>query len=299
MSVRLKNLTADDVRIERERFPRVFSATPRELAVRWLVWGGTAVILLYGLYHFGFFSERFVHGFTKLGVMAAQLFPPAGWQYMPQFLHSMAETLAMAFLGTLIGATLAIPLGFLASKNMLPVRVLQFGFRRFSDVLRSADYLIWALIFVRAIGLGPLPGIMAIAIVDTGTLTKLYSEAIENIDRRQIEGIRASGGNWYQVVRFGVLPQVLPVMLSNALYMFESNTRAATILGIVGAGGIGFELSDALRAFEFDRACLIIIMIIVVVYFIDFFSKRIRERFIRGDSLQQGTDESVTLRVGS
>ena len=131
----------------------------------------------------------------------------------------MGETIAMAFLGTLLGALFAFPLSFLASKNMTRARPLQFGTRRFADLVRSFDYLIWALIFVRAIGLGPLAGIMAIAIVETGTFIKLYSEAIENLDRKQIDGINAAGGNGLQRIRFGVLPQVLPMMLSNTLYI--------------------------------------------------------------------------------
>ena len=120
--------------------------------------------------------------------------------------------------------------------------------------------MIWALIFVRAIGLGPLAGIMAIAISDIGTLSKLFSEAIENIDRDQMDGIKAAGANRAKTVRFGVVPQVLPVMLSFALYMFESNTRSATILGIVGAGGIGLLLADRIRTHVWDQACMIIIM---------------------------------------
>jgi len=132
---------------------------------------------------------------------------------------------------------------------------------------------------------------VAIAIIDTGILVILYSEAIENIDRKQTEGLKASGANFFVTVRFGVLPQVMPVLLANALYMFESNVRAATILGIVGAGGIGFLLSDNLRAFEFSNACTIILMIIVVVYCIDYGSRKLRERYIRGDDYLQGDEK--------
>ena len=201
------------------------------------------------------------------------------------FLWGILETLGMAFLGTLIGSILAFPLGFLAAKNIIPTWIFHFGIRRTFDVLRGVDVMIWALIFVRAIGLGPLAGIMAIAISDTGTLAKLFSEAIENIDRKQMEGVKAAGASQVKVVRFGVVPQVLPVMLSFALYMFESNTRAATILGIVGAGGIGLLLADRIRAHAWDQACVIIIMILVTVYAIDFLSRKIRERLIgRGKS---------------
>ncbi|MGH8676587.1 MAG: phosphonate ABC transporter, permease protein PhnE, partial [Burkholderiales bacterium] len=202
-------------------------------------------------------------------------------------------TLAMAFLGTVLGAVVAFPLAFLASKNMMPFRPLQFGTRRFADLLRSFDYLIWALIFVRAIGLGPLAGIMAIAIVETGTFIKLYSEAIENLDRKQIDGVTAAGGNGLQRIRFGVLPQVLPMMLSNTLYMFEHNVRSASILGIVGAGGIGFLLADRLRAYELQEACLIIILIIFAVYAIDWLSKVLRERLIGDHRRREPVDDAV------
>jgi phosphonate transport system permease protein len=172
-------------------------------------------------------------------------------------------------------------------------RPVQFGTRRFADLLRSFDYLIWALIFVRAIGLGPLAGIMAIAIVETGTFIKLYSEAIENLDRKQVDGIMAAGGNGAERIRFGVLPQVLPMMLSNTLYMFEHNVRSASILGIVGAGGIGFLLADRLRAYELQEACLIIMLVIVAVYAIDYLSKLLRETLIGDHRRREPVDDAV------
>jgi phosphonate transport system permease protein len=230
-----------------------------------------------------------------MAIMFYQMFPPTHGGQFWDYVDAIGETLSMALIGSLIGGILALPLAFMAAKNFNPIRALQFGTRRFADVLRAADYMIWGLIFVRAMGLGPIPGIMAIAIIDTGILVILYSEAIENIDRKQIEGVKASGGSTLEVIRFGVLPQVMPVLLTNALYMFESNVRAATILGIVGAGGIGFLLSDNLRAFEFSNALTIILMIIVVVYIIDYGSRKLRERYIRGDDYLQG-DEKIQAK---
>lgn len=288
-------LTTEDIRAEWQRFPRVFSLTLKQKIIRW----GSGILvlgfLIYMLNRLGFFSERFYGSLGKLAIMFGHMFPPTTGGQMLDFIHAIGETLAMAFIGSLIGSVVALPLAFMAAKNFNPIRPLQFLTRRFADVLRAADYMIWGLIFVRAVGLGPLPGIMAIAIVDTGILIILFSEAIENIDRKQVEGLRASGGNRLEVIRFGVMPQVMPVLLTNALYMFESNTRAATILGIVGAGGIGFLLSDNLRAFEFSNACTIILMIIVVVYFIDWGSRKLRERFIRGDDYQRGEKRAKSL----
>lgn len=284
MSFKLDQITEREIALERNRFPRVFSKSPKELAVSYLLWGGSSLLTLYCFYRFNFFSYDFVFGLGLLGdVIVGQMFPPTGFEHLPEFGRAIAETLAMAFLGTLFGAVVALPLSFLAAKNMMPVRPVQFGTRRFADLLRGFDYLIWALIFVRAVGLGPMSGIMAIAIVETGTFIKLYSETIENLDTRQVEGIRAAGGNRLQVIRYGVMPQVLPVILSNTLYLFEHNTRSATILGIVGAGGVGFLLGDRLRAYEFQEASLIIMLIVITVYAIDFLSKIIRERFIYGE----------------
>jgi phosphonate transport system permease protein len=293
MNVRLADLTDTDVAAERERFPLAFGQPIGERAKSWLGWGGAAAQTVYCLDHFGFFSGDFLHGASKFGALVvSQLFPPTGYEHLPLFIKVIGETIAMAFLGTLLGALFAFPLSFLASKNITRSRPLQFGTRRFADLLRSFDYLIWALIFVRAIGLGPLAGIMAIAIVETGTFIKLYSEAIENLDRRQIDGVTAAGGNWLHRIGFGVLPQVLPMMLSNTLYMFEHNVRSASILGIVGAGGIGFLLADRLRAYELQEACLIIILVVLTVYAIDYLSKLLRERLIGDQARREPIDDA-------
>lgn len=294
MSVRLANITAADIAEARARLPGAFGAPARERARFWLFWGAGTALTLYCLYRFGFFSFGFLHGVSKFAaVVVAQLFPPKGFAELPTFMLVMGETIAMAFMGTLLGALFAFPLSFFASRNMTRARPVQFGTRRFADLLRSFDYLIWALIFVRAIGLGPLAGIMAIAIVETGTFIKLYSEAIENLDRKQVDGVTAAGGDGLQRIRFGVLPQVLPMMLSNTLYMFEHNVRSASILGIVGAGGIGFLLADRLRAYELQEACLIIILIILAVYAIDWLSKVLRERLIGDHRRREPVDDAV------
>jgi phosphonate transport system permease protein len=287
----ITNMTAKEVQLQRERYPRAFSDTLTNRMISWVSYTVLLSILLYSMNRFGFFSERFFGSFEKMAVMIDQMFPPTTGGQFQEYVDAILETLSMAFIGSLIGGILALPLAFMAAKNFNSIRPLQFGTRRFADVLRAADYMIWGLIFVRAIGLGPIPGIMAIAIIDTGILIVLYSEAIENIDRKQIEGIKASGGGTLEVIRFGVFPQVMPILLTNALYMFESNVRAATILGIVGAGGIGFLLSDNLRAFEFSNATTIIMMIIFVVYVIDYLSRKLRERYIRGDDYLQGDED--------
>lgn len=264
------------------RLGALLDAGPPALWPRRLAMAALLALLLHAAVEFGLLGHQFVDGLGKLGTTTAMMLPPTGFRHLPEFAWALAETIAMGFLGTLIGAALALPLALLCARTTLPVRALQFGFRRAADALRSLDHLIWAIVFVRAVGLGPLAGIMAIALVDAGTLAKLYSEALDNLDRGPPEGVRAAGGGGAAVLRWGLLPQVLPNVLAATLYMWESNTRSATILGIVGAGGIGYQLADRLRVFEFGEASLIILMILAVVYLIDFVSARLRRALIEG-----------------
>ncbi len=265
------------------RAESLLTATRRSAARRLttaLLWLAALAVFLYAAWVSEVLSLKLFEGLPNLGYALQLMLVPSGFEHLPEFLGAMAETLAMAFLGTLIAAVLGLPLAILCARTTLPLRVAQWGFRRFSDSLRSLDYLIWALVFVRAIGLGPVAGILAIAVVDLGTLAKLYSEAIDNASRGPVEGVRACGGSWLDSIFTGVLPQVAPNLLSATLYMFESNVRSATVLGIVGAGGIGYQLADRLRVYEFGQASLIIILIIVTVAIIDALSRALRVRLI-------------------
>ncbi|MGP1355698.1 phosphonate ABC transporter, permease protein PhnE, partial [Roseicyclus sp.] len=197
------------------------------------------------------------------------------WQYANIY-RAIAQTLAMAFLGTLLGTIGSLFLGFLAARNVMPFAIVRQAVRRLLDVLRGIDQLIWGLVFVRAVGLGPLAGVLAIFVSDLGTLSKLYSEAIENIDRKQVEGVRATGAGPLGVIRYGYIPQVLPVFISQSLYFWESNTRSATILGIVGAGGIGMILIERFRASLYDQVAFVVLNVLVIIFAIDWLSKRIR-----------------------
>jgi len=205
----------------------------------------------------------------------------ASWDHA-EILTSLMETVAMAFLGTVMASVVALPLGFLGARNVIPSRVFRFFTRRVFDVFRGLDQLIWALAFVRAMGLGPIAGILAIFVSDTGVLAKLYSEAVENAERGPIDGIRATGAAEVVTLRLGVLPQVMPVMLSQALYQLESNSREATILGLVGAGGIGLRLSERIQINAWDQVAYIIVLILIAVAAIDFVSKWLRGRLISG-----------------
>ena len=215
-------------------------------------------------------------GILQLGKFIALMIPPTTGGNFMLFLKAMGETLAIAFLGTLIAAIVAFPIGFLAAKNTTPNGLLRFAIRRCLDTIRGVDTLIWALVFVGVVGLGPFAGILAIATTDIGAYGKLFSEAIEAADDRAREGVMASGGGKWMAIRFGLLPQVMPIIAGQVLYFFESNTRSATIIGIVGAGGIGLQLSEQIRTYDFDQVSFIILMILVMVAAIDWLSGKLR-----------------------
>ena len=193
----------------------------------------------------------------------------------------LLQTIVMAFVGTVFASLLAFPLAFAAARNITPNRFTNQLFKRFFDFLRCVDMLIWALFFTRAFGPGPLAGISAIFFTDTGTFGKLYSEALENIDDKQREGIRSVGAAPAVVQRYGVVPQVLPVFLSQSLYFWESNTRSATIIGAVGAGGIGLKLWEAMRTnSDWENVAYMVLLILVVVFIFDNISNALRQRLI-------------------
>ena len=206
--------------------------------------------------------------------------PPSPGELWVEILKGMAESVAMAFLGAFLAAIVAVPLGFLGARNIVTATLWRFSLRRVLDGFRGVDQLIWALAYVRAVGLGPLAGVLAIFTADIAVLAKLYAEAIENAEKKQAEGVVAAGGGRLSAIRFGILPQVAPVMLAQALYSFESNTRSAAILGVVGAGGIGLQIAERIRVRHWDEVAFIIILMIATVAVIDWISGRIRRRLI-------------------
>ena len=246
-----------------------------------LLFAGGFLLLLAGLWRVDASPTRIWEGLGKLGWLVALMWPPTPGAYLQDLLHALAETVAMAFLGTLLAAAIALPICFLGAGNVVGNALLRFTVRRSYDGLRGIDSLVWALIFVSAVGMGPFAGILALAVPDIGLLAKVFSEAIEGADRRQVEGVRASGGSRLQAIRFGLIPQAAPLMLSQILYTFESNTRSATILGVVGAGGIGLALGDRILLNNWDEAAFIILLILATVAVIDWASRRIRLRLIR------------------
>ncbi|WP_420005234.1 phosphonate ABC transporter, permease protein PhnE [Arenibacterium sp. LLYu02] len=197
---------------------------------------------------------------------------------------AIGETILMAFLGTFGAGIVALPLAFLGTRNFMPVRVVRFAARRLFDFVRGVDSLIWTVILARAFGPGPLTGALAILITDTGTFGKIFSEALENVDEKQIEGITSTGAKPVQRYRFGVIPQITPVLLSQLLYFLESNTRSATIIGAITGGGIGLLLTQAIiTQKDWEEVAYYIVLIILMVMLMDWFSGWLRRRLIKGD----------------
>jgi phosphonate transport system permease protein len=221
---------------------------------------------------------RFVRGVPWILEFLRRMLPP-DVQVLPSALAGALITVEIALLGTAVAATLALPLGFVSARNVAPPRVF-YPARAVLNLFRSVDTLVYALIFVAAVGLGPFPGVLAVVAYTTTSLAKLYSEAIEGIDPGPVDAVTATGATRLQILRYGVLPQVLPLFLSYVLYRLETNIRAATVLGFVGAGGIGFYLQTYLRMIDYPAASTALLVTIVMVMAIDALSSRLRARLV-------------------
>ncbi len=244
-----------------------------------LVWGGVALLLIASfapvqLNRFGLlFSNsanmrEFVQGFAHPDL--------ADWKL---YVAQMWLTVQIALWGTVCAIVIAIPLGLAAARNVAPPWIQQ-PVRRLLDLLRAVPDLVVGIMFIVAVGLGPLPGVLALAVNTGGVLGKLFSEAVETIDPRPVEGVRATGAAPLQQIVWGVLPQVAPLWTSYALYRFESNARSATVLGLIGAGGIGQLLFESLQSFNYSETSAIVIVIIVAVSLIDLLSQAMRSRLV-------------------
>lgn len=224
---------------------------------------------------------------SNIGYMLSDFWTNKMWHHR-DVAWAMFETLLMAFLGTMGAAILALPLGFLAASNFMPVRAVRFAFRRVFDFIRGVDGLIWTIILSRAFGPGPMTGALAIFLTDTGSFGKMFSEALENIDEKQVEGIRSTGATSLQRARFGVIPQVMPVILSQVLYYLESNTRSATVIGAIVGGGIGLLLTQAIiTQKDWEDVAYYMVLIVLMVMLMDTLSGWLRRRLIRGTEAEK------------
>lgn len=196
------------------------------------------------------------------------------------YIRLIVETIFMALTATILGAAAAFVMCFPASRNLAPNSLVYWLSRRFMEICRGVPEILYALIFVFAVGIGPLAGVLAIAIHSAGALGKLFAEVNENASMRPVEGVRGVGGNWFEEMRYGVVPQVLPNFTSYTLLRFEINVRASSIVGFVGAGGIGQELNRVISLYSDDRVVAVLLLVVLTVTLIDLLSERLRLHFI-------------------
>ncbi len=227
--------------------------------------------------HFGSYFDRL----TYLDTGARVWTDPAYWFWgLRRWSQQLGQTLLIAYASTVVGAVLGLLGGVLASRNMGRPAIVRFVALRLLELMRTVPDIVFALIFVVAFGLGPLPGVLALLLHTAGTLGKLFAEIVESASPGPVEGVQAAGGTWFAQIRYGVLPQVVPGLLSYTLLRFEVNVRSATVIGFVGAGGIGQELIVAIRKFYYSDVSAILVMILVCVVAIDLLSERLRNRLI-------------------
>jgi len=212
---------------------------------------------------------------ANMAVFAREFFPPNfhDWRI---YLDEMVITIHIAVWGTVLAVVCAIPFGLMSAENLVPRWVYQ-PVRRVMDACRAINEMVFAMLFIVAVGLGPFAGVLALWVHTTGVLAKLFAEAVEAIDPRPVEGVRATGANALEEILYGVIPQVLPLWISYSLYRFESNVRSASVVGMVGAGGIGVILHEVIRGFDYAETSAVLLIIIVSVTLIDLLSARIRQ----------------------
>jgi phosphonate transport system permease protein len=244
----------------------------------WLGWAVIAVLFLWSARATELSGRRMVEGLPFMADFLARMLPP-DLSVIGHALSGAVQTIQIAVVGTAIAALLALPLGFAAARNAAPAWVF-YTARPVLNALRAVDTLVYALFFVAAVGLGPFPGVLAVVAYTATVLAKLYSEAIEAIDPGPVEAVRATGARPLQVLRWGVLPQLVPQFLSFTLYRFETNIRAAAVLGFVGAGGIGFYIQNYLRMLNYPAASTVLIVLVALVMAVDFASSRLRARLV-------------------
>lgn len=219
----------------------------------------------------------------ELWVFVSGMFPP-DWSIFGQVFDEVVVTIQLAFMGTVLAMIVSLPLGFMAASNVMPKNL--FGrsvvsiTRFFLNADRAIDAVIFALIFAGAVGLGPFAGTLALAIHSVGMLGKLFYEAIENIDKGPVEAVESTGAGKLSVIRWAIIPQVIPYFITYFLFRFELNIRSAVVLGIVGAGGIGFLLQTYIKLFQYQKTCTVILVILVLVMSLDYLSSVVRKKLI-------------------
>ena len=254
------------------------AAQERPGGLYYLAWAAALLFLVWAWQGAEMRPLDLVRDGANIGTYLKDFFPPdfVDWRI---YVRAMIITVHIAVWGTLLAVLAAVPMGLLSSSNVAPRWVYQ-PVRRLMDACRAINEMVFAMLFIVAVGLGPFAGVLALAVHTTGTLAKLFSESVEAIDPRPVEGIRATGAHKLVEVLYGVLPQVMPLWLSFTLYRFESNVRSASVVGMVGAGGIGVVLFEVIRGFQYAQTCAVLIILVVCVTLIDLASAQLRQRFI-------------------
>ena len=253
----------------------------------WELWFFTLDSPFYGkgfgeLAGLALWGDRIDPARSNFGYMVSEFWTNKMWRH-GDVAWAIFETILMAFLGTMTAALIALPLSFLAARNFMPLGAFRFAARRVFDFIRGVDGLIWTIILSRAFGPGPMTGAIAIAITDAGSFGKMFSEALENIDEKQVEGVRSTGANAVQRARFGVIPQIMPVFLAQVLYYLESNTRSATVIGAIVGGGIGLLLTQAIiTQKDWEEVAYYMVLIVLMVMLMDTLSGWLRRKLIKG-----------------
>jgi len=258
--------------------PPAIPAPPRASLGVLLGWGLLAALLAASWKGADMRPLALLRDSANMGEFAASFFPPDFHDWR-NYVTEMVVTVQIALWGTFLAVLCAVPLGLLCSANIVPAWVYQ-PVRRLMDAGRAINEMVFAMLFIVAVGLGPFAGVLALWVHTTAILAKLFAEAVEAIDPQPVEGIRATGANALEEVLYGVLPQVMPLWISFSLYRFESNVRSASVVGMVGAGGIGVVLWDIIRAFQYAQTCAVMIIVVITVTVIDIVSARIRRALI-------------------
>ncbi|KAB8308422.1 MULTISPECIES: phosphonate ABC transporter, permease protein PhnE [Rahnella] len=285
----------------KQQHAHLFSAQRRYLRYLAIL---AVVIVLYYVYFFSYFGipwSEVVRGTREVGRYFLRMFVwhnVSEWPFMYYF-SQIAITLAIVFAGTVTASFLALPLSFLAARNVMSTPVLRpvsLVIRRILDVLRGLDMAIWGLIFVRAVGMGPLAGVLAIVMQDLGLLGKLYAEGHEAVERSPSRGLRALGASPLQTHRFGIFTQSFPTFLALSLYQIESNTRSAAVLGFVGAGGIGLVYAENMRLWNWDVVMFITLILVAIVMTMDKISAMLRAKYILGEEIDLFVPEERKMK---
>jgi phosphonate transport system permease protein len=245
---------------------------------RWAAWAVILGAIVWSAVETEVSLGRMIEGLPFMWDFLRRMIPP-DLSVLGNALRGAMETIQIAVVGTAVAAVLALPMGFAAARNAAPPWLFYWA-RTVLNAFRAVDTLVYALFFVAAVGLGPFPGVLAVMVYTATVLAKLYSEAIEAIEPGPVEAVRATGATTLQVLRWGVLPQLVPQFLSFTLYRFETNIRAAAVLGFVGAGGIGFYIQTYLRLLNYPAAATVLLVLIGLVMIVDFASSRLRARLV-------------------